>query len=159
MSRLAALAHVLTFAAGAAFAQSKGKDRAQLDSVSVHIFLTKSGTLSDDVTAMEKFAAWNFSPDGTGIPPGEKFYSMLIRVKFTSNGEVFAKGQQAELVVTDRRTRKIVKREKFSGVYIGPHGWTYLPVFIEDGACGPFEIVASAPGKRITKSLEMACGE
>jgi hypothetical protein len=80
-------------------------------------------------------------------------------VKFTAEGGVFAKGQQAELVMTERRTKKVVRRERFSGIYIGPHGWTILPLFIADGACGPFEIVAIGNGKRIMKTLEMACGE
>jgi hypothetical protein len=140
-------------------AQVRPPVRAQLDSISVHLFLSTSGTLSEDVEKIEGFGAWNFSLQGAGIGPNERFYSFLIKVRLTSAGEVFAKGQQADIVVTHRRTRKVVKRERISDVYIGSHGWTVLPVFVEDGACGPFEIVATSRGKRIVKALEAACGE
>ena len=158
MLRFGAIA-LLLLAAGGAQAQQRTKDRAALDSISVHLFLSKSGMLSPDVETIEGFGAWNFALQGKDIEPGERFYSILIRVKFTAPREIFAKGRQAEVVMTDRRTRKVVKRERISGVYIGSHGWTHVPVWVEDGACGPFEIVASGGGKRIVKQLEAACGE
>ena len=140
-----------------ALAQPRG-ERAQLDAVSLHLFLTKSGTLSPDVETIDGFGAWNFALQGRDID-GERFYSFLIKVRLTAAGEVFAKGPQAEVVVTHRRTKKIVKRERIADVYIGPNGWTIVPIWIADGACGPFDIVASGGGVRIAKSLEAACGE
>jgi hypothetical protein len=146
-------------AAAAADARAQQRNaRADIDSVSVHLFLTKSGTLSADVETIEGFGAWNFALQGKDID-GERFYSFLIKVKMTAPGEVFAKGRQAEVVVTDRRTKKIVKWERIADVYIGPNGWTIVPVWIADGACGPFDIVVSGGGKRIAKSFEAACGE
>jgi hypothetical protein len=151
------LAALGLFSVVAAQAQQRA-ERAQLDTVSVHLFLTKSGALSPDVETIEGFGAWNFSLQGKDID-GERFYSMLIKVRLTAPREVFAKGPQAEVIVTDRRTRKVVKRERISDVYIGANGWTILPVWIADGACGPFEIVVTGGGKRIAKTLEAACGE
>ncbi len=156
MRRLLMIAMVLAAAADARAQQRNA--RADIDSVSVHLFLTKSGALSADVETIEGFGAWNFALQGKDID-GERFYSFLIKVKMTAPGEVFAKGRQAEVVVTDRRTKKIVKRERIADVYIGPNGWTIVPVWIADGACGPFDIVVSGGGKRIAKSLEAACGE
>jgi hypothetical protein len=148
---------VLAIMCTAVQAEPQGK-RAQLDAMSVHLFLTKSGTLSPDVETIEGFGAWNFALQGKDID-GERFYSFLVKVRLTAQGGVFAKGQQAEVVVTDRRTKRVVKRERITDVYIGPNGWTIVPIWIADGACGPFEIVASGGGKRIAKTLEAACGE
>jgi hypothetical protein len=142
-----------------AHAQGEKQDRARLDSISVHLFLVTSGTLSDDVEKIEEFGARNFSVQGKGIKDNERFYSALIKVKLTAPKEVFAKGPQAEVVVTDRRTRKVVKRERIADVYIGSHGWTILPVWVQDAACGPFEIVATGSGRKIAKALEVTCGE
>jgi hypothetical protein len=133
------------------------QERATLDAVSLHLFLTKSGTLSRDVS--ENFGAWNFTPDGEGIPQGERFYAMLVRVRFTAPHEVFAKGAQAEVVVTDRQSRKVVKRERIVDVYVGSDGWTFMPIFVPNAACGPFDIVVTGGGKTITKALEARCGE
>jgi hypothetical protein len=133
------------------------QDRATLDAVSLHLFLTKSGTLSRDVSA--NFSSWNFAPEGEGIPEGERFYAMLVRVRLTAPREVFAKGTQAEVVVTNRETRKVVKRERIANVYIGSEGWTFAPVFVPDAACGPFDIVVTGGAKKIAKALEAKCGE
>jgi hypothetical protein len=138
---------------------AQAQDRAKLDAVSVHLFLTKAGTLSPDVTEIPDFSAGNFVPSGTGFDDSERFYDILIRLRFTSPREVFAKGRQAELVVTDRKTRKVIKRERVSDLYIGSHGWAYVPVFLSNAACTPLEVTATGGGQRITKSLEFHCGE
>jgi hypothetical protein len=135
------------------------QDRARLDSISVHVFLTKSGTLSDDLEKIEGFGARNFSIQGKGIADGERFYAALIKVKLTAPKEIFAKGTQAEVVVTDRRSKKAIKRERLADIYIGSHGWTIQPVFLPDAACGPFEVVATGGGRRIVKAIEATCGE
>ena len=151
------LALLVGTAAHAAPAQKAEPDRATLDAVSLHVFLTKSGTLSRDVS--ENFGAWNFAPQGEGIEEGERFYAMLVRVRLTAPREVFARGTQAEVVVTDRQTRKVIRRERIANVYIGSAGWTFVPVFVSDAACGPFDVVVTGRDKKITKSLEAKCGE
>ncbi len=148
---------VLIWTACAVTAQAQG--RARLDSITVHAFLTKSGTLSEDLAKIEGFGARNFSIQGKGIAEGERFYAILIKVKLTAPKEIFAKGTQAEIVVTDRRTKKVVRREKIADLYIGDHGWTIQPVFLPDAACGPFEIVASGGGRKLTRAIEATCGE
>jgi hypothetical protein len=148
--------------AAATLALAEGKkspDRTQLDAVSVHLFLATSGTLSPDVETIEGFGARNFSLFGKGFADNERFYSALIRVRFTSNGEVFAKGTQAEVTVTDRWKKRVVKRERIADLYIGSHGWTFVPVFLQNAACGPFEIVVTGGGRKIVRQLEATCGE
>ena len=131
----------------------------QLNSVTIHLFLASSGTLSPDVETIKGSGAWNFSVQGEGIADNERFYAVLIKVRMTSKGEVFAKGTQARVVVTDRRTKKVVRRERVADLYIGSHGWTFVPIFLPNAACGPFEIVATGGGREIVKQIEAACGE
>jgi hypothetical protein len=154
MRRILALV-LLVFSSTLAGAQ----DRARLDAVSVHLFLTKSGTLSADVTAMPNFFARNFEPNGEGFAEGDRFEAVLVKLRFTAPREIFAKGQQAELVVTDRKTKKVIRRERIADLYVGSHGWTFVPVFIPKAACTPLELTATGGGQRITKSLEFSCGE
>jgi hypothetical protein len=140
-------------------AQAQGKARAHLDSMTVHAFLTRSGTLSDDLGKIEGLIARNFSIQGKGIPDGERFYAVLVKVRLIASKEIFAEGTQAEVVVTDRRNRKVVKRERVADVYIGDHGWTILPVFVPAAACGPFDVVATGGGRKLTRAIEATCGE
>jgi hypothetical protein len=140
-------------------AQGPKQDRARLDSISVHLFLATSGTLTEDVETIDGFGARNFSVQGKGIKDNERFYSALIKVKLTAPKEIFAQGPQAEVVVTDRRTKKVVKRERLAGIYIGSHGWIIIPVWLPDAACGPFEIVAAGGGRKLVRQLEVTCGE
>jgi hypothetical protein len=138
-------------------AQAQGK--AQLDAVSIHLFLATSGMLSPDLETIKGFGARNFSVQGEGIADNERFYAVLIKVRLTSKGETFAQGQQAQVTVTDRRTKKVVRRERIADVYIGSHGWTFVPVFLPDAACGPFDVVVTGSGRKIAKAIEATCGE
>ena len=144
-----------------ALAQGKGKapDRAQLNSVTIHLFLATSGTWSPDIDTIEEFGARNFSLQGKGIADNERFYAALIKVRFTSKGEIFAQGPQAQVVVTDRWKKRVVRRESIANVYIGSHGYTHVPVFLADAACGPFEVVVTGGGRKIVKQIEATCGE
>ena len=147
----------LAFAAPSSPALAQGK--AQLDSVTIHLFLATSGTLSPDLETIQGFGARNFSVQGEGLADNERFYAALIKVRFTSKGEVFAQGTQAQVVVTDRWKKRIVRREQIANVYIGSHGHTYVPVFLPDAACGPFEVVVTGGGRKIVKQIEATCGE
>ena len=133
--------------------------KAVLDSVSVHLFLEKSGALSPDVTAIPNFRTWNFAPATEGVPQDELFHAILIKLRITAPGEHFAKGKVAEVTLTNRETKKVVKRARIANVYIGPEGAVFVPVLIEDAACGPFTLVVTGGARRIAKSLEINCGE
>jgi hypothetical protein len=140
-------------------AQAQKGQRARLDSMSVHLFLATSGTLSEDVDKIEGFGARNFSVQGKGIQDNERFYSALVKVRMTAPKEIFAEGPQAEVTVTHRRTKKVVARQRIADLYVGGHGWTIVPVWVQDAACGPFEIVATGGGRKLTRALEVTCGE
>lgn len=155
MHRIALLLALAVAAPSSAWAQGK----AQLDTVTIHLFLATWGTWSPDIETIKGFGAWNFSLQGEGIADNERFYAALIRVRFTSPREVFADGTQAQVMVTDRRSKRVVRRERIAGVYIGSRGYTHVPVFLPNAACGPFEVVVTGGGRKIVKQIEAACGE
>lgn len=166
MHRIVLLLVALTLAAPApALAGPKGKaqgkeqKRAQLDSVTIHLFLATSGTWSPDIETIEGFGAHNFALQGQGIAGNERFHSALIKVRFTSDREIYADGTQAQVVVTDRWRKRVVRRERIVGVYIGSAGYTHVPIFLADAACGPFEVVVTGGGRKIVKQIETHCGE
>ncbi len=138
---------------------AQAQNKAVLDSVSVHLFLDKSGTLSPDITAIPNFKTWNFATIAEGIPEDEHFRAILIKLRIAAPGEHFAKGKVAELTLTNRSTKKVVKRAQVTGLYIGPEGAVFVPVLVDDAACGPFDLVVTGGAKRIAKSLEINCGE
>ena len=138
---------------------AQAQNKAVLDSVSVHLFLEKSGTLSPDVTAIPNFKTWNFATIADGIPEDEHFRAILIKLRITAPGEHFARGKVAELTLTNRSTKKVVKRARVADVYIGAEGAVFVPVLVEDAACGPFNLVVTGGARRIAKSLEINCGE
>ena len=124
----------------------------------VHLFLDKSGTLSKDILTIPNFRSWNFSTDAEGIPDGGHFRAILITLRITAPGEHFAKGKVADVTLTNH-DKKVVKRARVADVYIGTEGAIFAPVFVEDAACGPFDLVVTGKGKRIAKRLEIHCGE
>jgi hypothetical protein len=141
-------------------AQGKARAKVQLDSVTIHLFLSTSGTWSPDIETIEGFGAHNFSLQGKGIAENERFHAGMIKVRFTSPGEVFADGIQAQVVVIDRWRKRVARREHIAGVYIGSAGYTHVPIFLADAACGPFEVVVTGGGgRRIVKQIETHCGE
>jgi len=156
MLRLVAMFLAVLFVAPA---NAQKGQRARLDAISVHLFLASSGTLSEDVDKIDGFGARNFSVQGKGIADNERFYSALIKVRMTAPKEIFAEGPQAEVIVTHRRTKKVVTRQRIADLYVGGHGWTIVPVWVQDAACGPFEIVATGGGRKLTRQLEVTCGE
>ena len=134
-------------------------DKAQLDAVSVHLFLAKSGTFSTDITKVADFSAWNFVPSGQGIPDGEQFDAVFVKVRLTAAKEIFAKGEQARLVVADLDSKKVIRRERFTDIYIGPERAVHHGVYIGHVGCTPLEIVVTCGSKVIKKTLRFRCGE
>jgi hypothetical protein len=134
-------------------------DRTELDAVSVHLFLRKSGTFSPDVTTMRNFHAWNFEPSGDGMPEGEEFDGVLVKVRMRSDKEVFARGEQARLRIRSLENGKVIRTERLADVFIGPAGVTHQAFYVPGIACTPIEIVVTAKAKSIRKTLKFNCGE
>jgi hypothetical protein len=138
---------------------AQAADKAQLDAVSVHLFLANSGTLSTDVTNVRNFHAWNFVPSGDGIPDGEQFDAVLVKVRLTAAKEIFAKGEQARLTVVASESKKVLRREKLADVYVGPERIVHYGFYLARIGCTPLDIVVTARPTVIRKTLRFNCGE
>lgn len=140
-------------------APATAQDRPTLENVAVHLYLEKAGQLSPDVTAIADFKSWNGSPMGAGIPDGDTFHAILIAVRFSSAKEIFAKGPQATVTVTDARTAKPLLRRILADIYIEAGGTVAKPVFLPDQGCRDLTIRVAARAKTIVKRLRFECGE
>ena len=138
---------------------AQAADKAELDAVSVHLFLTRSGTFSTDVTNVRNFHAWNFVPSGEGIPDGEHFDAVFVKVRLKAAKEVFAKGEQARLAVVASESKKVIRRDGIKDVYIGPERVAHHGFYLANVGCTPLEIVVTARSKAIRKALSFRCGE
>lgn len=133
-------------------------DQAIPSGLSVHLFLERHGTLSPDVLKIKNFFTWNFHGHSDGQEIG-RFAGYLISVRFTSDREIFAKGRQATLMLRDRKTRRTLETRVLSDIYVGTDGETFRPVLITGRDCGQFEIVLAGNGNRISRQLDLQCGE
>ena len=138
---------------------ARAQDRPALDAVTLHLFLEKSGQLSPDVAAIADFKSWNSSPSGAGLPDGDLFEAILIEVHFTSKNEIFAKGRQATVTVKHRRTGKVLMRRSIRDVYIDRDGKVTKPVFLDGHSCTPLIVTVASGKEKITKTLDLECGE
>ena len=151
---VAAIAATVGAVPGAAFAA----DQAIPSGFSVYLFLERHGALSPDVLKIKDFSSWNMYATGEGLEDGN-FAGYLIGVRFTSGREIFAKGRQATLTLRDRKTGRTLETRTFSNIYIGTDGETYRPALVTGRDCGQFEIVLAGNGKRISRELNLECGE
>jgi len=154
---LAALALLGSFAIAQ---KNPQRDGARATDFSVHIFLEASGELSPNIFALEEFGVWNFSAQWKGNAGG-KFSGFLIRVKLESRTgkEVYAQGRLAQLVLRDRKTKKMLQTWNISDVYVGDNGVSYRAQFFANLDCQLMEATLISSGTNITRELPFACGE
>jgi hypothetical protein len=138
---------------------AQAADKVQLDAVSVHLFLASSGTLSTDITNVRNFHAWNFVPSGDGIPDGEQFDAVFVKVRLSAAKETFAKGEQARLEIVASESKKVLRRERLADVYVGPERVVHRGFYLANIGCTPLDIVVTARPKVIRKALRFNCGE
>jgi hypothetical protein len=160
MLRYAARAAAAAFVIATAPASwARAQDRAELGDVSIYLFLEKSGRFSVDISKMADFSAGQFSPTGPGIPDGERFDSIFIRVELRAAKEIFAQGPQATVTVTHSKTKRVIARAVLADVYIGAERRVFKGVYVDRVGCAPMDIVVQAGAKRYTRSLPIHCGE
>lgn len=161
---IAAAAIALTFFLGFAYAQGPQKN-VQRDGVravdfSVHLFFETNGEFSPNIFTLEEFIAWNFSAQWKGNQGG-KFSGFLIRVRLESRTgkAIFAQGRLAQLILRDRKTRKMLQTWNISDVYVGDNGVSYRAQFFANLDCQLMEATLVVSGEQITRELPFACGE
>ena len=90
---------VVAIAAAVVANTAAAGNKVELDSFSVHLFLEDSGAVSRDITKITDFHSWNFKSDEG------KADAILIKIRFRSDGEAFAKGEQSKVIVTTHAKR------------------------------------------------------
>lgn len=157
---LAAIMLLGGIAAAQSFQKNAQRDGVRAEDFSVHLFFEATGELSPNVFALEEFTAWNFSAQWKGNNGG-KFSGFLIRVRLASRTgrEVFAQGRLAQLVLRNRKTRKMLNTWNISDVYVGDNGISYRAQFFTNLDCELIEVTMISGEKRVTRELPFACGE
>ncbi len=164
LGRIAALTVALLLFCGFAIAQSFPKnpqrDSARATDFSVHLFFEASGELSPNIFTLEEFGVWNFSAQWKGNNGG-KFSGFLVRVKLQSNSpkDVFAQGRVAQLILRDRKTKKMLVTWNISDVYVDDKGVSFRGQFFSNLDCQLMEATLTSGGAQITRDLPFACGE
>lgn len=159
--RLAAVAAIVAAMAGApagAETKSAPKSALSLESVTVHLFLEESGTLSGDASGAPGISGANMR----ALLPGDKrepFHDFLVKVVLTSKGEVFAKGRQASVAIIDARSRRTLETHAISDVYVGAGGRIVKAVWVRERMCQALEVRVIAGPRTITRKLAFHCGE
>jgi hypothetical protein len=131
----------------------------RLEKISIHLFLENSGVLSDDITSISGFSAWNFRPSGLSFSDDDRFHSFLIKVWFFSEREHFQAGEQARVLLRSEKTGKVLFESTIKELYIGKDGRTVKPFLISGYVCEPLVVEVRGRPKTITKILPFKCSE
>lgn len=124
----------------------------------VQLFLESKGQFSPDIFKIEEFGVFNFTFQGKDIEGG-KFSGFFVRVELRAPREVFAPGRQAQLVIRDRKNKKVLRTWNISDVYVGDSGVTYRGFFVSGLDCTPMEMTLLSGKTKITRDLSFQCGE
>lgn len=141
------------------FPLAEGAEVVTVKDVSVHLFLTPSGELSQDVSVMKDFQSWNFVPLAEGLSDSQRFYSFLVKVRLNTGREAYIKGKLGSIEVKSTARNRVLFRKAISGVYFPREGEAVEGFFVQGSVCEPVSITASTGTSRITKELHFECGE
>lgn len=144
-------------------AAASGQTRPQLEvkSVTVHLLLTPSGVLTEDVLGMEDFESWNSRPlsDKLRLPTDQRFYDFLIKVRLSSDGEVLAKRPVGSIEVHGKKMKQLVARAALQNIYLSAGQEYVTGLLVRGHTCEPVVVTVSAHKSRIVRELQFACGE
>lgn len=160
MPRLLLTLAALALLAAPAPAQQQKKKTAHFAGMTVHVFLAKSGRFSRPISQIQNFTTWNFSVSGTGIPQGERFNTVLLRIALRADGEVFAAGTQAVVTITERGANRPRRwRLNLKDIYVPPGGRVFHVAVIREIGCLPLDITVRSHARTWKKSYPFRCGE
>lgn len=142
------------------FSKNAQRDGVSAVAFTAHLFFEESGELSPNIFELEELAVWNFTAQWKGNNGG-KFSGFLIKVRLESRTkrEVFAQGMQAQIILRDRKTKKMLRTWSISDIYVGDKGVSYRAQFFSNLDCEKMEVTLVSSGTRITRDLPFACGE
>lgn len=130
-----------------------------LETASVHLFLEKSGILSNNVNDIDPFYSFNFRPFGEGIPENELFHEILIKLKFSSKKETYTSENVASILVKNKLDKSILLKKEISSLYIGKEKVIYKGIWLPNVSCTPLTIEIKSSDNYLYYDLPFHCGE
>lgn len=129
----------------------------QAKDVSVHLFLTPSGSLSEDVSALPSFSSWNRRALQPLQPLDEDFSAFLVKVKVPAGAATGLKSGSLSLRAP-QRGNKVVYSAPLDVRNAGSDALA-LAKWVEGQVCEPLELVVELGKARVSKPLDFHCGE
>jgi hypothetical protein len=127
----------------------------QIADVKVRLFFQYSGELSTPLTGKDEL--WNIMAGGGGF--SEPANSAFVDVTVSGVPKTYVAKQAVDLVVTNKRTGKIVDRQRGKTGIFGPSGETHVGFWLRSVSCDHIVLVASATGSSKSLTLPFRCGE
>lgn len=127
----------------------------QIEEVKVRMFFQHSGEFSAPLTGKEDL--WNVMAGGGGFP--EPTNSAFVDVTVSGAAKTYVARQTVNLVVTNKRTGKVVERLTGQTGIFGPSGNTHVGFWLRSVSCDPLVLVASTASSSKSQALPFRCGE
>ena len=135
-------------------ADEHGRGKVQIADIEVRFLYERSGTLSDDITAMKDFTAWN-TLIGEGSAK-ESANDILIAVRITANGEVY--DERTLTISAFDSDRNPLAERTINGVGIKDSGYAHM--LLEQSTCeGEIILEAAIGDQTMSEKIELFCGE
>ena len=135
-------------------ADEHGRGNVQIADIEMRFLYERSGTLSDDITAIKDFTAWNtLIGEGSAKEPAS---DVLVAVRMTAFGEV-----HDERTLTIRAfdsDRNPLAERTINGVGIKDSGYAHM--LLEQSTCeGEIILEAAIGDQTMSEKIELFCGE
>ena len=127
----------------------------QIAEVKVRLFFQYSGEFSTPLNGKEEL--WNVMAGGGGFP--EPASSAFVDVAVSGVAKTYVAKQTVDLVVTNKRTGKVVERQRGQTGIFGLSGETHVGFWLRSVSCDPLVLVASTAGSSKSQTLPFRCGE
>lgn len=127
----------------------------QIADVRVRLFFQYSGEFSAPLDG--KVELWNVMAGGGGFP--EPASSAFVDVGVSGVAKTYVAKQTVDLVVTNKRTGKVVERQRGQIGIFGPSGETHVGFWLRAVSCDPLVLVVSTAGSSRSQTLPFRCGE
>lgn len=153
MKAIMGLALLGSMSASAAQAE-EAKSSVHLYDIEARLLYEESGTLSDDITAMKDFVAWNtIIAEGSAKEPAT---DILVAVVLNSGGEVFSETPLTIRALGDGG--KVLFERTFASVLVD--GTAHQFLYLKDATCeGEITLEAKMGDQSRSEMIELFCGE
>lgn len=138
---------------------AQGTPAVRVKTVSVHLLLSPSGDITEDVLAIKDFGSWNFIPLSKDLPNDQRFNSFLIKVRLAADGETYRRGKFGEVELRSKARKKIVARFPLDSVSFGPEREAVTAFLVRGHVCEPLVLTVNADKSRFVREVPFSCGE